>query len=274
MSVLAAQPTILSFQLPGPRKRTSSFSYPNQSSSAFAPSPRPLKAPRLAAKMGGTLRRTESYIDIRSASMTQRTAGSDQPKSLVPHNRTLKYYKEQRDRERRRAQINRSVEPVTIRIRADPAPLPITHRNHVPQPSKSSTVPASPQLPHVASPGPRCAVPTVRTPPRQTSPLAPSRGTLPGRPLFPRSKPEPDLYRLALKTSMKASPEGQKILRMGPRLAISIMTATKELERLVAAQESEPQDVVMADATTSSPVLTKSWVVVSGEDWEMVECAA
>ena len=78
---------------------------------------------------------------------------------------------------------------------------------------------------------------------------------------------------------MQASPEGQKILRMGPRLALSIMTATKDLERIVAAQNEadDLQDVVMLDTTVVSPVgsgLTKSWVIVPGEDWEMVDCAA
>jgi len=78
---------------------------------------------------------------------------------------------------------------------------------------------------------------------------------------------------------MQASPEGQKILRMGPRLALSITTATKDLERIVAAQNEadDLQDVVMLDTSVVSPVssgLTKSWVIVPGEDWEMVDCMA
>ncbi|KAF5379784.1 hypothetical protein D9615_005703 [Tricholomella constricta] len=268
MSLLAVHSTV-SLQLSEPRKRTSSFSYPNQVP-AFAASPRPAKAPRIAAEMGATLRRTESYItlaDICPASTIRRT---DQ---LVPYHRTLQYYKEQRDR--RKAQINRSVEPITIRIRPDPVPRP-TVRHHAPQPSKPNTpTPIStPNQIRIVAPNPRCAVPTINTPPRQSSPLAPTRSTLPGRPQFPRSKPEPDLYRKAIKTSMKGSPEGQKILRMGPRLAVSIMTATMELERLVADQENESQDIIMADATATSPVLSKSWVAVSGEDWEMVESGA
>jgi len=89
---------------------------------------------------------------------------------------------------------------------------------------------------------------------------------------------------------MKSSPEGQKILRMGPRLAISIMSATRELEMLVAAQQREREtsqeypDIVMADSPplpTPAPVhhhqlqqtLTRSWVFVPNEDWEMVDCA-
>jgi hypothetical protein len=59
---------------------------------------------------------------------------------------------------------------------------------------------------------------------------------------------------------------------MTKKLASSVMNATMELERIVAAQtqrEKEVQeDVVMADVP---PGLTKSWVVVPGEDWEMVD---
>jgi endonuclease V-like protein UPF0215 family len=88
---------------------------------------------------------------------------------------------------------------------------------------------------------------------------------------------------------MRHSPEGLKILHMGPRLALSIMDATKELEKIVADQREREADgdVVMSDstATTTSfnvvgsgslamPVLTASWVVVRGDDWEMVDCAA
>lgn len=62
---------------------------------------------------------------------------------------------------------------------------------------------------------------------------------------------------------------------MGPKLALSIMTATMELERLVAAQGPDTDnDVPMAD---SSPSLSASWVVVGGsdnQDWEMVDCGA
>jgi len=57
---------------------------------------------------------------------------------------------------------------------------------------------------------------------------------------------------------------------MGPRLAVSIMTATRELERIVAQQMDAEND--MADSPTG--VLSNSWVVVPGEDWEMVDCGA
>ena len=73
---------------------------------------------------------------------------------------------------------------------------------------------------------------------------------------------------------------------MGPRLALSIITATKDLERIVADQEREKDrdnDIVMSDSTfnlstsnLASPVLTKSWVFVKNEahDWEVLDCSA
>jgi hypothetical protein len=70
---------------------------------------------------------------------------------------------------------------------------------------------------------------------------------------------------------MKGTPEGQKILRMGPRLAVSIMAATKELEQIVAAQGEREKDIQDVNMTDASPILTKSWVVIPGEDWEMVD---
>ncbi|KAG5353034.1 hypothetical protein C0989_011002 [Termitomyces sp. Mn162] len=144
----------------------------------------------------------------------------------LPHTRSLQYYKEQRQQRRR----------------ASPAPARTTVRQLAPKP-----------------------VPRALLSPRQSSPLAPTRTPLPSRPLFPRSKPEPDLYRKALRTSMKGSPEGQKILCMGPHLAVSIMSATMELERLVeraACDDADPDvegDVLMRDAA-SSPL----------DDWEML----
>jgi hypothetical protein len=62
---------------------------------------------------------------------------------------------------------------------------------------------------------------------------------------------------------------------MTKKLAASVMSATVDLERIVTAhaqreKDSEKQspDVVMKDAPL---VLSKSWVVVSGDDWEMVD---
>jgi hypothetical protein len=56
---------------------------------------------------------------------------------------------------------------------------------------------------------------------------------------------------------------------MGPRLAVSILTATRELERIVASQMDVDTDIAVKDGA-----LSRSWVVVPGEDrdWEMIDC--
>ncbi|THH19262.1 hypothetical protein EW146_g1879 [Bondarzewia mesenterica] len=112
-----------------------------------------------------------------------------------------------------------------------------------------------------------CPFPRSRT----NSPLAPLQRILPARATFPRSKREPDLYRAAITGHMRCTPEGQKILHMGPRLALSILSATQELERIVACQSHrEPDgDVIMTDGS-----LGLSWVFVPNEDWEMVDTSA
>jgi len=66
---------------------------------------------------------------------------------------------------------------------------------------------------------------------------------------------------------MRCSPEGQKILSMGPRLAVSILTATRELEQIVASAIDADNDYTMADGT-----FNKSWI--GEQDWEMVDCSA
>ena len=84
---------------------------------------------------------------------------------------------------------------------------------------------------------------------------------------------------MAITTRMRMSPEGRKILYMGPRLALSMYTAnrelerslqmaTNELERIVASQREADGDIIMAED------VGQPWVVVPPEDWEMVDCAA
>lgn len=65
---------------------------------------------------------------------------------------------------------------------------------------------------------------------------------------------------------MRSSPEGEKILRMGPRLAIAILSATRELERIVSAHEDD--DVMMGDETEP----TTRWGL--GRDMVAVSCGA
>lgn len=137
--------------------------------------------------------------------------------------------------------------------------------------------PAQVILPSATSTHAVAIVTTYRT----SSPLSPVRTVLPGRPIFPRSKVEPDLYKKALISRLKQSEEGKRMVSMGPRLAISIWSATKELAKIVEDQERRDMDldIIMGDddsnTTTNPAPLTNSWVVVQpNEDWEMVDCAA
>jgi hypothetical protein len=67
---------------------------------------------------------------------------------------------------------------------------------------------------------------------------------------------------------MRSSQERQDILYMSSNLAASILNATRELEGIVAAQQRDADgDIIMGDTHMSS-----SWLVVSSEDWEMIDC--
>jgi len=203
-----------------PRKRTSSFSQP----------PIQSKSARMS------LRRTASFLSLSDYdgddSLSYKSGPSSGPTytkiqtTVVPYHRTLHHYKEQRDR--RKALINRSRPEFTI------AP------HSTKQPAKLTLPAPKPHQP-----------PKQTTGLRTSSPLSPTQKLLPPRASFPRSKPEPDLYRVAIRARMRCSPEGAKILRMGPRMAVSILAATRELEMLVSTHE-----------------------VNSGDDWEMIDCSA
>lgn len=63
---------------------------------------------------------------------------------------------------------------------------------------------------------------------------------------------------------------------MGPRIAMSIANATRELERIVTEggmdsfeKRAADDDVIMGDS------MAEPWVNVSrGDDWEMIHCGA
>ncbi|KAF9048778.1 hypothetical protein BJ165DRAFT_1056749 [Panaeolus papilionaceus] len=311
-------------QLSSARKRTSSFSYPPPS---LCPSPRPAKAPKTS--MG--LSRTQSVImDSPSPSSSSSSFSS----TTVAHYRALSYHRDSHRLKRKNAVNKVTQEPLTINTQTGskyttvfttptttrtpsatsslssavvPVPLPASLKS---RPSRStnpfaainestpSAPPASPvkkaqRAPQVILPSASCPI-TTRVTPRTSSPLAPTPKSINPRPVFPRSKAEPDLYKTALKGCLKKSPDGQRVLHMGARLAMSIFVATRELERLVAMDSFRDAegDVTMGDAwgdekekdegclglslcgAPAQPVLTSSWVVVRGDDWEMVDCAA
>jgi len=215
-----------------PRKRVSSFSQPN-----------PSKSSRMS------LRRTASFLSLSdydgNDGLSHKSGPSLYPNSqptVVPYHRTLYHYKEQRDR--RKALINRNRPEFTI--------APCSTK----QPTKSTLYAPKPHHP-----------PKQTTGLRTSSPLSPIQKLLPPRASFPRSKPEPDLYRIAIRARMRCSPEGAKILRMGPRMAVSILTATRDLEMLVSTQEGKWSTILIVH-------LSHFPVVNPGDDWEMIDCSA
>ncbi|KAK0492999.1 hypothetical protein EDD18DRAFT_1408575 [Armillaria luteobubalina] len=116
--------------------------------------------------------------------------------------------------------------------------------------------------------------PVYSSVPRVSSPLSPSsRPSYSSLFLRPRTgKGEPDLHRIAITTCMRSTPEGQKVLTMGPRVAMSIANATWELEQIVTEGGMElptDSDIDMDDLTA------EPWANVSrSDDWEMIHCGA
>lgn len=188
-----------------PRKRTSSFSQSNTQKSAR------MSLCRTASFLSLSDYDGDNYLSFKSGPSSCTMYTKIQP-TVVPYQRSLHHYKEQRDKRR----INRSRPVFTISPPSTKQPAKLT-------------LPAL--KPH--------QLPKQMPGPRTSSPLSPNQKLLPPRASFPRSKPEPDLYRIAIRARMRGSPEGAKILRMGPRMAVSILAATRELEILVSTHEGE-----------------------------------
>ncbi|KAH9928665.1 uncharacterized protein B0H18DRAFT_1117855 [Fomitopsis serialis] len=79
--------------------------------------------------------------------------------------------------------------------------------------------------------------------------------------MLPTLQARADLYRVAITTRMRMSPEGRKILYMG-------RDGDERPERIVASQREGDGDTIMTED------VGQPWVVVPPEDWEMVDCAA
>ncbi|KAG6332313.1 hypothetical protein ID866_6777 [Astraeus odoratus] len=238
-------------QLNNPRKRTTSFSGP--------------ALPRKASRM--SLRRTESFLSLSDCSDEEPESFlhlSSASPSITPYSRPVVYSKEHRERHK---QGTRSRPEFIIGGSSPSQNVPLRQsKKRCPQHAGQRS-PPSPLNPSAV---------TTKSVVRKTSPLAPTRKLLPPRTSFPRSKPEPDLYRVAIKARMANSPEGEKILRMGPRLAVAILTATRELERIVSAAGCEEEDVVMADDFPMPPSTpTRCWRVVHDPRGQgIVHCGA
>ncbi|TFK46102.1 hypothetical protein OE88DRAFT_1053737 [Heliocybe sulcata] len=258
----------LSVPVSSVRKRTSSFS---------TPSPKPSKVARTSTPAPARpLRRTISYAVIPDVCPDDTLYTSDVPLKLTSTrtlessqpviNKTIRSDKEQPERKR---SLTRTYSEHNLALNSSTSALQSTT-------FPSSTMPSHPPVSKAPAPAPATVAPPSQ---RTTSPLSPhpqaTTSATPPRlsPRRQRGKREPDLYRVAILTRMRCSPEGQKILLMGPRLAVSILSATRELERMVAIERDRDGDVVMKQegqgirevSLSSSPL---------DQDWEMVDCGA
>ncbi|KAF7312039.1 hypothetical protein MIND_00216000 [Mycena indigotica] len=272
------------------RKRTTSFSSPPTDST------RPRKR----------LHRTESVVDLTVLARTTLPpyATPLTTPSPIPYNRTLKFYKEQKDR--KKGIIRREIHPSP---RSCASITPPVHPSANPILDRPLRLPSTSPL----AQNDGCARAMVLPiPPSSFLACGPAHPPPPSARSRSKPKAQADLHRRALTACMRESPEGAKILRMGARLAVEIMSATKELERLCGNSENDllgdedamgeiddevvaamddidMEDVVRELTPEPEPVMSASWVVVGGqplpcgreiapqrEDWEMVvvDCVA
>ena len=209
------------------------------SNHSFVPRKRTMSfsTPTPAAKSARTpLRRTGSYLSLEDMQANVYTPlyGRDGPAQTYTASDSLvvgKYDARMRKR------------------RATPSRTPSIHTPSTPAPKPSSS--------------PIYTSRRTISRPRCSSPLAPVQRVLSERPSMPLTKKrEPDLYRAAIETRMRMSPVGRNILHMGPRVALSIISATEALEHLVADGDAQWR---------GDSALGASWVDVSQDDWEMVD---
>ncbi|KAL4062269.1 hypothetical protein V8B97DRAFT_381637 [Scleroderma yunnanense] len=229
------------------------FSIPRKRTSSFFDHPLPRKSSRM------NLRRTESFLSFSDCSDEEPGSFlhlSPAPPPGLSYTRIVPYSKEHREKHRPGSKSRPE-----FTIGSSPP-----HSNPSKPPKKRPAQPSS------LAPSASANKDSVR----KTSPLAPARKVLPPRASFPRSKPEPDLYRVAIKKRMENSPEGEKILRMGPRPAVAILTAMRELERIVSAAGYEDDDVVMVDDIPRPPSSAgRYWRVTHAPRGQgMVHCGA
>ncbi|KAF9266363.1 hypothetical protein L218DRAFT_64055 [Marasmius fiardii PR-910] len=269
------------------RKRTCSFSTPSTSAILHTKKKRTGIIPIPKALMGipssvnttghrGSFKRVEPCRDLPLPLPTEKLHHPNPKPSIPSYNRTLRHYKEQRDLSNRHKQrkLSSNTTETTPADNASPPPSPRPQYASLSQ----TLPPATIHMPHT---------------PRTSSPLSPASSSYQAPNYkYRRStkKSQPDLYKQAIFTRMRCTPEGARILHMGPRLALSIMEATRDLERLVGGLgvglgpsygvELETSDVVMSDHDPPIPttaILTQSWLMISGDmqshsEWEMLTC--
>jgi hypothetical protein len=89
---------------------------------------------------------------------------------------------------------------------------------------------------------------------RQTSPLGPHQSSLPDRPIFPRSKSDPSLYRKAQIQRFRRSSRGREFFRR------------KKIFASVTDAITKPKN-----GGVPAVILTGSGIVAAGLDWEVVD---
>lgn len=92
---------------------------------------------------------------------------------------------------------------------------------------------------------------------RQSSPLGPYQSSLPDRPIFPRSKSSPSLYRNALMRRFKRSPRGREFFHRKKISSVKDVIA-------------KPKNGGGLQVPVTIP-MGDSCVVAAGVDWEVVD---
>jgi hypothetical protein len=94
---------------------------------------------------------------------------------------------------------------------------------------------------------------------RQSSPLGPYQSSLPDRPIFPRSKSDPCLYRYALMRRFKRSSRGRELFHR------------KKISSSVTDAITKPKNEGRGLSQVPATILIGSCIVAAGVDWEVVD---
>jgi len=207
-----------------------------------------------------SLRRTESYLCLATAASPSLSIVSvhGSCRSSVPYQKSLQFYEQQRLRQKPASCATQSMEPITFKTRLErkysqPAPTSIrslTRTSSLLDVNASDVEPIPFRVPAFC---------------RASSPLSPQRRLLPGRPIFPKSIPDPDLYRLVLKKCLPYSSRGQRFLQMRPRPAPAVLAATQVSDRIVADEDNPMQEDYLMDYKNMN-LQCEDWEMSDGED--------
>ena len=175
--------------------------------------------------------------------------------------KSLQFHEQQRLRQKPASCATQNIEPITFKTRLErkysqPAPAStrsLTRTSSLLDVNASDVEPIPFRVPAFC---------------RASSPLSPQRRLLPGRPIFPKSTPDPDLYRLVLKKCLRHSSRGQRFLQMRPRPAPAVLAATQVSNRAVADEDNPMQEDYFMDYEDdfSMNLQYEDWEMLDGED--------